>query len=67
MKVNGICLAGKIVGPQFINFAMQKRFANQAVPQQKIDLWIKLFPLFRPGIAKRLSMQVDRWVLRHRR
>jgi hypothetical protein len=61
MKVNGICLAGKIVEPQFISSAMQRRFANQAVPQQKIGLWIKSFPLFRPEIAKKLSMQVDRW------
>jgi len=33
-------LAGKIVEPQLIIFAMQIRFANQAVPQQEIDLWI---------------------------
>jgi hypothetical protein len=46
---------------------MQIRFANQAVPQQKIDLWITLFPLFRPGIAKKPSMQVDRWLIWHRR
>jgi hypothetical protein len=56
-----------MVEPQFISFAMQRRFANQAVPQQKINLWITLFPLFRTGIVKKPSVQVDRWLLRHRR